>query len=190
MWQRFSQTSRHAILKAEQSAFLMRSSKVETEHLLLSLMDEPSSASTQILQNFGVTAEKVRPVSDVIDESVQKQQQLSAIEVESLRARFKVDPELIRHLERELLRKLQAQSKRPHLEISTQVKRVLELAADEARRTQKLVKHSNYIGPEHLLLGLLRDEDSSAARILHNLGLSLEQTRIAVVEYLKSTNQQ
>jgi ATP-dependent Clp protease ATP-binding subunit ClpC len=45
-------------------------------------------------------------------------------------------------------------------------------AQDEARA----LKH-NYIGTEHLLLGLLREEEGLAARVLESLGVSLEEVR-------------
>ena len=47
-------------------------------------------------------------------------------------------------------------------------KRVMELAVDEARR----LGH-NYLGTEHILLGLIRENDSAAARVLRSLGAEL-----------------
>lgn len=63
--------------------------------------------------------------------------------------------------------------------LTPKAKRVLELAADEARK----MRH-NYIGTEHLLLALLREEDGLAAIILRKLGLDLEKARVQVLEYL------
>lgn len=51
-------------------------------------------------------------------------------------------------------------------------KKAIEYAIEEARS----LKH-NYVGTEHLLLGLLRTADSEAAQILMNLGLKLEEVR-------------
>ncbi len=63
--------------------------------------------------------------------------------------------------------------------LTPKAKRVLELAADEARR----MRH-NYIGTEHLLLALLREKDGLAATVLRRLGLNLEKARSQVMEYL------
>jgi len=63
--------------------------------------------------------------------------------------------------------------------LTPRAKRVLELAADEARR----MKH-NYIGTEHLLLGLLREKDGVAAQVLRSFGLTLEKARQEVLDYL------
>ena len=65
--------------------------------------------------------------------------------------------------------------------LTPKAKRVLELAADEARR----MRH-NYIGTEHLLLALLREKDELAATVLHRLGLNLKDARAQVLEYLGS----
>src|SRR5207248_1444919 len=58
------------------------------------------------------------------------------------------------------------------LPLSPECKRVLQYAAEEAERLSH--KH---IGTEHLLLGLLREEKSFAAEILHERGLRLSQVR-------------
>jgi ATP-dependent Clp protease ATP-binding subunit ClpC len=62
--------------------------------------------------------------------------------------------------------------------LTLEAKRVLELAADEARNF-----NHNYVGAEHLLLGLLREE-GQAAKVLLKMGLDLEAARNQVMEYL------
>jgi ATP-dependent Clp protease ATP-binding subunit ClpA len=54
-------------------------------------------------------------------------------------------------------------------------RQVVVLAQDEART----LKH-NYIGTEHILLGLLREEESPAARVLEGLGVTVEKVRAQV----------
>ncbi len=58
---------------------------------------------------------------------------------------------------------------------SERARQVVVLAQDEARS----LKH-NYIGTEHLLLGLFREEEGIAARALESLGLTLEEVRAQV----------
>jgi ATP-dependent Clp protease ATP-binding subunit ClpC len=62
------------------------------------------------------------------------------------------------------------------------VKRVLELAADEARRLGQ-----NYIDTEHLLLGLVREGEGVAAQVLNSLGADAEKTRAKIIEMLRGT---
>lgn len=58
-------------------------------------------------------------------------------------------------------------------------KRVIELALDEARQ----LGH-NYVGTEHLLLGLIREGEGVAAQVLKNLGIDLESARKQVFKLL------
>ena len=58
-------------------------------------------------------------------------------------------------------------------------KKVIEYAIEEARSL-----NHNYVGTEHLLLGLLREQDGVAAQVLMNLGLKLEDVREEVLNLL------
>ncbi|MBN2584843.1 MAG: ATP-dependent Clp protease ATP-binding subunit [Planctomycetes bacterium] len=61
-------------------------------------------------------------------------------------------------------------------------KKVIEFAIEEAR----MLGH-NYVGTEHLLLGLLREQDGVAAQVLMNLGLRLDEVREEVLKLLGAT---
>ncbi|CAM3894725.1 ATP-dependent protease ATP-binding subunit ClpC [Alkalicoccus chagannorensis] len=73
-------------------------------------------------------------------------------------------------------------------EVSQQVhytpraKKVIELSMDEARK----LGHS-YVGTEHILLGLIREGEGVAARVLNNLGVSLNKARQQVLQLLGSS---
>jgi ATP-dependent Clp protease ATP-binding subunit ClpA len=58
---------------------------------------------------------------------------------------------------------------------SARARLVLAHATEEARRL-----NHNYIGTEHLLLGLIRESEGVAAKVLHNLGIELSKVREAV----------
>ena len=58
---------------------------------------------------------------------------------------------------------------------SERARRVLSLAQEEAQRF-----NHNYIGTEHILLGLVRETDGVAAKVLSNLGIELSKVRSAV----------
>src|SRR6187200_1436085 len=64
----------------------------------------------------------------------------------------------------------------PH---TPRAKKVIEYSVEEARRL-----NHNYVGTEHLLLGLLREEEGVAAQVLMNLGLKLEDVREEVMNLL------
>ena len=61
--------------------------------------------------------------------------------------------------------------------LTPRAKRVIELSIEEARR----LGH-NYIGTEHLLLGLVREGEGIAAGVLESLGVNLEKVRSQVVQ--------
>src|ERR1041385_1773988 len=58
-------------------------------------------------------------------------------------------------------------------------KKVIEFSIEEARGL-----NHNYVGTEHLLLGLLREQEGVAAQVLMNLGLKLEDVREEVLNLL------
>jgi len=63
--------------------------------------------------------------------------------------------------------------------LTPQIKKVIELAVDEAR----LLNH-HHVGLEHLLLGVLREEKGIAASVLESLGVTLEQAQIETMRVL------
>ncbi|WP_100334352.1 ATP-dependent protease ATP-binding subunit ClpC [Bacillus alkalisoli] len=68
----------------------------------------------------------------------------------------------------------------PHY--TPRAKKVIELSMDEARK----LGHS-YVGTEHILLGLIREGEGVAARVLNNLGVSLNKARQQVLQLLGSS---
>ncbi len=62
------------------------------------------------------------------------------------------------------------------MQLTPRAKRVIDLAYDEAR-----LLNNNYIGTEHILLGLVREGEGLAGRVLNRLGIDLERTREAII---------
>ncbi len=69
-----------------------------------------------------------------------------------------------------------------HLNYTPRAKKVIELSMDEARK----LGHT-YVGTEHILLGLIREGEGIAARVLNNLGVSLNKARQQVLQLLGSS---
>jgi ATP-dependent Clp protease ATP-binding subunit ClpC len=65
---------------------------------------------------------------------------------------------------------------------SDRVKQVMQLAREEAAR----LGH-NYIGTEHLLLGIIREGKGTATQVLGNLGLNLENIKQSIDDYVSSS---
>lgn len=65
--------------------------------------------------------------------------------------------------------------------LTPRAKKVMELATDEARRL-----HHHYVGTEHLLLGMVREGEGIAARVLTDFGATLGNVRAQVIQVLSS----
>ncbi|MFC4355411.1 ATP-dependent Clp protease ATP-binding subunit [Chryseomicrobium palamuruense] len=72
----------------------------------------------------------------------------------------------------------------PIVHYTPRAKKVIELSVDESRK----LGHS-YIGTEHLLLALIREGEGVAARVLSNVGISLNKARQQVLHLLGSSEQ-
>jgi excisionase family DNA binding protein len=65
--------------------------------------------------------------------------------------------------------------------LTRRAKKVIELAVEEARRL-----NHEYVGTEHLLLGLVREGEGVAANVLQKLGVDLSSVRAKTIEVLRS----
>lgn len=149
---------------------------IGTEHLLLGLLREGQNISATILENRGMTLEKARTqVLQILDqpgpsaitnpESQTTKQSGEALSTPTqTRTAREHTKEANMSWEEQYLSRLTAQGQA-----------VLDLAREEALRFQH-----NYIGTEHLLLGLVRAEESVAAQVLARLGVALTKVRSAV----------
>ncbi|OZM55875.1 ATP-dependent Clp protease ATP-binding subunit ClpC [Lottiidibacillus patelloidae] len=75
-----------------------------------------------------------------------------------------------------------SETKQQTIHYTPRAKKVIELSMDEARK----LGHS-YVGTEHILLGLIREGEGVAARVLNNLGVSLNKARQQVLQLLGSS---
>jgi hypothetical protein len=67
--------------------------------------------------------------------------------------------------------------------LTPRAKKAIELAVDESRRL-----NHHYIGTEHLLLGLLREDEGIAAGVLKKLGVDLNKARIQTIQILSQAS--
>ncbi len=136
---------------------------IGTEHLLLGLIREGIDSSNPLLEKRGITLEKVRILT--IQFLSQRQTPVASLEPGQEVSQESKPAEETKKSWKEI-----------HLaKLNEQAHKVLTLADEEARRFQH-----NYIGTEHLLLGLTRDQEGVAAQVLARLGMRLEQVRSAV----------
>ena len=89
------------------------------------------------------------------------------------------DLDELHRLVEENVRRGKSASNIPELPYTSRAKKVLEYAMAEARDL-----HHSYVGTEHLLLGLLREEKGLAAKVLGELGITLDEARPETLKLL------
>ena len=128
---------------------------IGTEHLLLGLLREGHGVGAGVLESLGVNLERVRTETSRV---------LAQSGTGARVGRPGYNPPA------------GGRSRGDRFDTFTEsARRVLSLAQEEAQRF-----NHNYIGTEHLLLGLLRQSESLGAKTIDSLGVSLERTRSAV----------
>jgi ATP-dependent Clp protease ATP-binding subunit ClpA len=145
---------------------------IGTEHILLGILDEGQGIAAGVLESQGVHLEKVRfaliPLLSNPQQSISEQaQQPNEPSAPQSRPVTRPRADSI----------LQTQSTKPYAgyPFTDQAHKVIEAAREEALSFQH-----NYLGTEHLLLGLLRQSNSVAGAVLQNLGVELDSVRRAI----------
>jgi ATP-dependent Clp protease ATP-binding subunit ClpA len=150
---------------AIEEAKRMRDTRVGTQHLLLGLLIEHEGIAAHVLQDLGVDVEKVRDhLPHHVDEDSIGEQPLGGAP-RSGEIGYYDNPALESFLPRR--REFSALSS-----FTSEAMSALALAEEEA------VKASvGYIGTEHLLVGLVRQAEGTAAQVLLALGVDLSRVR-------------
>jgi ATP-dependent Clp protease ATP-binding subunit ClpA len=145
-------------------------SKVDTEHLLAGLLRLDDCDATHILLNLGIQPHMTRI------KIFQAQEQGTGFTFEKLASEKE---QIVTRMRGEQARVTTEGTPRNRFDkFSERARKVLSLAQEEAQRFQH-----NYIGTEHLLLGLVREGQGVAAKVLENMGVELSQIR-QTIEYI------
>jgi ATP-dependent Clp protease ATP-binding subunit ClpA len=158
---------------------------IGTEHLLLGLIREGEGIAAGVLESLGVNFEKARRhtitvlgihdlpegTSEGVDEEYQSDTAPHYYSYGPLSSGLKENTQ-------NPTAPRSDRSQIPFNKFTERVRRALSLAQEEAQRFQH-----NYIGTEHLLLGLARQQDGIAAQVLKNLGVELDKVR-STVEFI------
>lgn len=194
MFERFTAQARAVIIAAKHEAEQLRHPYIGTEHLLLGLLAPEAGTASTVLKDAGVDAARVR--ADVERVVGSAPHLLSNDDAEALRTiGIDIDAVLTQIEESFGRAALASVCTRPHRHrwwwwrrsqggapgwpFTRRAKKVLELSLREALRL-----HHDYIGPEHILLGLLREGEGLASKILTDRGVTLDQLRRATLAAL------
>ncbi len=172
MFERFTEKARRVVAAAEHHASRTTAGEIRPEHLLMALLDESDCLAVRVLESLGAHADTVRErldrnrgrYVDGLDEDDAEALRVLGIDLD----------EVVRRID-ENLGGLAAPAGR--LRFSRGAKKTLGLALREA-----VALRHNYIGTEHLLLGLARTDDRVVGDTLAACGVERGALRAAVRE--------
>jgi ATP-dependent Clp protease ATP-binding subunit ClpA len=178
MFERFTEEARAVTVAADRHAAGLRHGWIGTEHLLLGLLDDPERRAARILAGHGVTGPAVRAEVERIVGAGEPDPDAAAL------AALGIDLDAVRErVERTFGTGALSGSRRCRrglwrgaaLPFTPRAKKVLELSLREA-----IAMGDDFIGSEHVLLGLAREGDGVAARILGARGVDRAAVRAAL----------
>ena len=186
MFERFTTKARDAVIGAQDVARRHEADSIRSEHLLAALYEQRGNLALTVLDALSVKREDV----DAELERIRTGGVATPSDAEAL-ATLGIDLDEVRRQVEEafgpgaLDRTRSGIGRRwgrrkAHLPFGKDAKKVLALALREA----VLLKH-NYIGCEHILLGMLHEGTGSAGVFLRSRGVRQDATRIIVEELLK-----
>ncbi len=136
MFEKFTERARDLVQKAQDILVRYQHTQLDTEHLLLAMLEQNDGLAVQVLQNLSVDT---RTLGHAVEEALTRAP------------------------------KVQYADSGAQVYITPRIKRVFDLAKEEAQRLQ-----DSYVGVEHLLLGLVKEGDGGAARLLKQRGVDEE----------------
>ncbi len=137
MFEKFTEKARELVQTAQDILVRYKHTQLDTEHLLLAMLEQNEGLAVQVLQKLNV------------------------------------DTFTLAHAAEEALArapKVQYADQGAQIYITPRIKKVFDLAKEEAQRL-----HDSYIGVEHLLLGLIKEGDGGAARLLKQQNVDEEK---------------
>src|SRR6266568_4352042 len=198
---KFTERARKVLSLAQEEAQRFQHNYIGTEHLLLGLVREGEGVAAKVLNNLGVDLNKVRSTVEfiigrgdriVLGEIglthhyigtehlllglVREGEGIASGVLESLGVNLEmVRTQTIMVLSHAGGTSAETVTEKPKPRPAEAFGKVIQLAQEEAQ----LFQH-DHVGTEHLLLGLLREGDGIAAKVLRNLGVELDKLRMAV----------
>lgn len=169
MWERYTKDARLVVFYAQEEAVQLEDNYVSTEHLLLGLVGGYDSRYAPNIWPPPPTSPS-GPVKYAIDPVTAHLLRQMGIPAESIRAALG-----------EVIRKGPGRSEQD-MQLTPRSKKALDLAYKEAQQLK-----NSYIGTEHILLGLIREGDGLAGRVLAGLGVTVERARREVVQWQGGT---
>jgi ATP-dependent Clp protease ATP-binding subunit ClpA len=183
MFERFTEDARQTVVLAQEQARELHHGWIGTEHLLLGLVALDGSSSAAVLASHGLTTTSVRQaVLAFVGEEDIDAEALGTLGIDLEAVRTSVEsafgPGALNPRPRPRGRNREPSG---HIPFSGRAKKVLELSLREA-----LALKSGSIADGHILLGLIREGEGLATKVLHDAGIDLQDLRAEVIAALVS----
>ncbi len=177
MFERFTKPARRVVEQALELAAEGSASHVRPEHLLLALVDHNDNLAVRVLTDLGVSPDQLRE-----ELGQRRSRYLDGLGEEDVEALATIGIDL-----HEVLRRIGRGSgegrRRGRPRFSRESKKALELSLREA-----LALRHNYIGTEHLLLGLVRGGDPAVRDTMKALDIRPAVLRTAVADAVRKAS--
>ncbi|GAA0574358.1 Clp protease N-terminal domain-containing protein [Paractinoplanes ferrugineus] len=190
MFERFTTGAREVVTGAHQAARDLGNQHIGTEHVLISMLRDENGTVARLLRERGLDAATARddvrrlaggtePGPSRAETEAEDAAALKAIGIDLDKVRAAIEENFgagALQLPQALPRKRgffgRLYASGGHLPLTPRAKKLLELALREAVRL-----HQNFIGPEHIMLGLLREGEGLAARVLTEHRIKFDDLR-------------
>ncbi|SNR53067.1 Clp protease N-terminal domain-containing protein [Blastococcus mobilis] len=179
MFERFTHEARNVVIGAQVEARALRHPRIGTEHLLLSMLAHPGATTARALSGHGIShAAVVEAVRTLVTGDDLDADALGSLGIDLDAIRDKVEeafgPGALdkRSEDRSVGARGPGGRRGGHIPFSPRAKKVLELSLREA-----LAMKSRSITDGHILLGLIRDGEGLAMKVLHDRGVDLPALR-------------
>jgi hypothetical protein len=185
MFERFTGEARQVVVGAQEEARTRKADEIRTEHVLAAIYTVRDDLAVTVLERFGVDEADVLREIDRLHAGAQP-----ALDAEAL-STIGIDLDEVRRQVEEAFGPGALDRTRAalggkagrlfgHIPFEGPAKKALELALREAIH----LRH-DYIGTEHILLGLIHTEGGAAHHILAAQGVRLEAARVVVEELVR-----
>lgn len=186
MFERFTTMAREVVIGAQQQARERGATSIRTEHLLAAFYRVPDNLAVTVLEKLNVAQADIERDIDRLDgsEPLSDAEALATIGIDLEEVRRQVEEAFGPGALDRTRAAASGGSDRPprgHIPFEKTAKKTLELALREAVR----LKH-NYVGTEHILLGMLHEGTGEAGRILRAHGVQLDVARGVVAEIVRA----
>ena len=171
MFERFTREAREVVVGAQQEARTLHHARIGTEHLLLGLLAQPATTSARVLARHGVDRQVVvEAVRGFVGDDLDADALTSlGIDLDAVRERVEAtfgpgaldDPAHRR-----------GATAPGHVPFNSRAKKVLELSLREA-----IALKQKTITDGHIALGLIREGEGLAMKVLHDRGVDLPALR-------------